>query len=95
MLKALKPAKLLVCCSLGKALGIQAGAVFGDKEDIQLLESTAFYGGASPASPSFMGTLLDAKELFSERLQTLRTNYHYFKSQLKIGLCNAILLLLL
>ena len=83
MLKALKPAKVLVCCSLGKALGIQAGAVFGDKEDIQLLESTAFYGGASPASPSFMGTLLDAKELFSERLQTLKTNYHYFKSQLK------------
>jgi len=83
MLKLLNSAKLMVCCSLGKALGIQAGAVFGDEEDIQLLESTAFYGGASPASPSFMGTLLDAKELFSERLQTLKTNYLYFKSQLK------------
>jgi len=83
MLKVLKSAKLLVCCSLGKALGMQAGAVFGDKEDIQFLESTSFYGGASPASPSFMGTLLDAKELFSERLKTLKTNYLYFKSQLK------------
>ena len=83
MLKSLKPAKLMVCCSLGKALAIQAGAIFGDKDAIPKLESTAFYGGASPASPSFMGTLLDAKALFSERLQTLKTNYRYFKSQLK------------
>ncbi|MEC3965905.1 pyridoxal phosphate-dependent aminotransferase family protein [Flagellimonas halotolerans] len=83
MLKALKPAKLMVCCSLGKALGIQAGAVFGDKKDIQMLESTPFYGGASPASPAFMATLLDAREIYSERLEKLRDNYRYFKSMLK------------
>ncbi|MHA7830806.1 MAG: pyridoxal phosphate-dependent aminotransferase family protein [Flagellimonas sp.] len=83
MLKALQPAKLLVCCSLGKALGIQAGAVFGDHEDINLLETTSFYGGASPASPAFMATLLEAKDLFSERLETLKNNYRLFKSQLK------------
>jgi len=83
MLKALQPAKLLVCCSLGKALGIQAGAVFGNHKDIKLLESISFYGGASPASPAFMATLLEAKDLFSERLETLKTNYRLFKSQLK------------
>jgi len=83
MLKALEPAKLLVCCSLGKALGIQAGAVFGGTKDILTLQSTSFYGGASPASPAFMATLLEGKDLFSERLQTLKTNYQLFKSQLK------------
>lgn len=83
MLKALKPAKLMVCCSLGKALGIQAGAVFGAIQDIQMLESTSFYGGASPASPAFMATLLGAREIYSERLEKLRDNYRYFKSILE------------
>ncbi|WP_127137719.1 pyridoxal phosphate-dependent aminotransferase family protein [Flagellimonas oceanensis] len=83
MLKTLQPAKLMVCCSLGKALGIQAGAIFGDADDISMLESTPFYGGASPASPAFMATILDAKEIYSNRLEILKTNYHYFKTQLK------------
>ncbi|MDF0716367.1 pyridoxal phosphate-dependent aminotransferase family protein [Muricauda sp. 334s03] len=83
MLKALQPAKLMVCCSLGKALGVQAGAIFGDKDDIRMLESTPFYGGASPASPAFMSTLLEAKEIYSNRLEILKTNYQYFKTQLK------------
>jgi 8-amino-7-oxononanoate synthase len=83
MLKTLQPAKLMVCCSLGKALGIQAGAIFGDADDIGMLESTPFYGGASPASPAFMATVLDAKEIYSNRLEILKTNYHYFKIQLR------------
>jgi len=82
-LKALNPAKLLVCCSLGKALGIQAGAVFGDAADIETLKSTAFYGGASPASPAFMGTLLRAENIYSQRLGKLRENYIIFKTQLR------------
>ena len=83
MLQTLKPAKLMVCCSLGKALGIQAGAVFGNTDDIQTLKATPFYGGASPTSPAFMATLLGAEEIYAERLDTLKTNYRHFKSQLK------------
>ncbi len=82
-LKKLSPSKLLVCCSLGKALGIQAGAVFGDEEDIKALKSTAFFGGASPASPAFMGTLLNAQNIYAQRLATLRRNYVSFKNELK------------
>lgn len=82
MLKTLQSAKLMVCCSLGKALGVQAGAIFGNTDDISILESTPFYGGASPASPAFMATLLDAKEIYSNRLEMLQNNYHYFKTQL-------------
>ena len=83
MLKALQPAKLMVCCSLGKALGSQAGAVFGDASDIKMLQSTPFYGGASPASPAFMATLMGAKEMYSKRLMELKGNYQNFRSQLK------------
>ncbi|MCR9228728.1 MAG: pyridoxal phosphate-dependent aminotransferase family protein [Flavobacteriaceae bacterium] len=83
MLNALQPAKLLVCCSLGKALGVQAGAVFGSKEAVDILENTPFYGGASPASPAFMATLLGAKQIYSERLQILEENHRYFMSLLK------------
>ncbi|SDQ64279.1 aminotransferase class I/II-fold pyridoxal phosphate-dependent enzyme [Flagellimonas zhangzhouensis] len=82
-LKVLNPAKLMVCCSLGKALGIQAGAIFGDEEDIQVLKNTGFFGGASPASPAFMGTLLDAQDIYSERLAKLRINHATFKEHLK------------
>ncbi len=35
LLKKLNPAQLLLCCSLGKGLGIQAGAVFGNNELIE------------------------------------------------------------
>nr|WP_297785594.1 aminotransferase class I/II-fold pyridoxal phosphate-dependent enzyme [uncultured Allomuricauda sp.] len=83
ILKDLQPSKLLVCCSLGKALGVQGGAVFGDKEDIKMLEATPFYGGASPTSPAFMATLLEASDLYTERLGLLKKNYHLFKSLLK------------
>lgn len=82
-LKALNPYKLLVCCSLGKALGIQAGAIFGNNGDIKTLESASFFGGASPASPSFMATLLDAQNIYSERMDKLKDNYAHFKSQVR------------
>ncbi|WP_318309068.1 pyridoxal phosphate-dependent aminotransferase family protein [Flagellimonas crocea] len=82
-LKKLNAAKLLVCCSLGKGLGIQAGAIFSTDQDIEMLRNTSFYGGASPAPPSFMGTLINAGDLYSKRLETLKSNYLHFKGQLK------------
>lgn len=82
-LKKLKPANLFVCCSLGKALGIQAGAVFGDKAGIENLKNTPFFGGASPASPAFMATLLGAEQIYFGRLQILEENHRYFISLLK------------
>lgn len=79
-LKAFNPHKLIVCASLGKALGIQAGAVFGNNDDIKTLQSTSFYGGASPASPAFMGTLLGAQNIYAKRMDELKKNYAHFKS---------------
>jgi 7-keto-8-aminopelargonate synthetase-like enzyme len=82
MLKKLNPPKLIACSSLGKGLGIQAGAVLGSKEDIEMLRNTSFYGGASPALPAFMGTLLDASAIYLERREKLMKNYVLFKSSL-------------
>jgi 7-keto-8-aminopelargonate synthetase-like enzyme len=82
MLKNLNPAQLMVCCSLGKGLGIQAGAVLGTANSIQMLRNTAFYGGASPAPPAFMGTLLDAGPIYRERRATVMEHLELFKKSL-------------
>lgn len=82
MLKNLNPAQLMVCCSLGKGLGIQAGAVLGTADSIQMLRNTAFYGGASPALPAFMGTLLDAGPIYRERRTAVMEHLELFKKSL-------------
>ncbi len=78
ILKKLNPVQLLVCCSLGKGLGIQAGAVFGNSKLITSLKATPFFGGASPALPAFMGTLIDAEPVYETRRKTLMENYQLF-----------------
>ncbi len=75
--------ELLVCCSLGKGFGIQAGAVFGKKERISELMETSFFGGSSPAAPGALATLLDAETLYSEKRAQLQNNIALFLSALK------------
>lgn len=77
-LQALNPKKLFVCCSLGKGFGVQAGAIFGNKEDLLHMENTSFYGGASPASPAAIATFLEAAPLYLERRNILKANLDYF-----------------
>ncbi|MDC6389341.1 pyridoxal phosphate-dependent aminotransferase family protein [Maribacter sp. PR1] len=77
-LRALNPKELYICCSLGKGFGIQAGAIFGNKEDLSIMENTSFYGGASPASPAAMATLLEANDIYEERRDMLNFNLDYF-----------------
>jgi len=81
MLQELGAAKLLVCCSLGKGPGVQAGAVFGESEDLETLRETAFYGGASPPSPAWAGCLLEAGTIYPGRREKLMENYSLFKSR--------------
>lgn len=77
-LQALNPKKLFVCCSLGKGFGIQAGAIFGNKEDLLQMENSSFYGGASPASPAAMATFLEAMPIYFERRTNLQANLDRF-----------------
>ncbi|WP_373517237.1 aminotransferase class I/II-fold pyridoxal phosphate-dependent enzyme, partial [Pricia sp.] len=83
ILSKLSIKELLVCCSLGKGFGIQAGAVFGDKERILGLMETPFFGGASPAAPAALETLLEAEMLYSEKRVQLQNNIALFLSTLK------------
>ena len=82
-LKELNPKELIVCCSLGKGFGIQAGSVFGTKKRIEQFTNTPFFGGASPAAPAAVACLMDGKTLFLEKRAILINNMDFFKSNVK------------
>jgi len=78
-LKKFNAKELIVCCSLGKSYGIQAGAVLGDSKRINQLSETAFFGGASPASPSSIATFIDAQPIYHIKRNQLHTNIEHFE----------------
>lgn len=75
--------EIIVCCSLGKGYAIQAGAIFGKKNRIEHLKSTEFFGGASPATPAALATLVHAELLYSQKRNLLNENILYFLKNLK------------
>lgn len=77
-LQKLGAKQLFMCCSLGKGFGIQAGAVFGTKQYITAMENSMFFGGASPASPAAIATLIDAQEIYQKRRTLLEDNLRLF-----------------
>ncbi len=80
-LKKLNPKELIVCCSLGKSLAVQAGAVFGSKDRIEQLKESSMYGGASPASPANLATFLNAFSLYEGQRAKLKENIKLFREQ--------------
>ena len=80
--KELSPKELIVCCSLGKGFGVQAGAVFGTRQRISQLTDTAFFSGASPASPAGMATLFEGYEIFKAKRALLQKNIRLFLERL-------------
>jgi 7-keto-8-aminopelargonate synthetase-like enzyme len=82
LVKKMKPKELLVCCSLGKGLGIQAGAIFGNPARIEELKSSEFFGGASPASPASLATLMESSTLLAKKRALLLQNRSFFWSHL-------------
>lgn len=82
-LKGLGSKELLVCCSLGKGLGVQAGAIFGTEKRINQLKNTAFFGGASPAMPAALATILEAQEIYTSKRALLQRNINLFLEGLK------------
>lgn len=79
----LGPKELIVCCSLGKGFGVQAGSIFGTKKRVQQFTDTPFFGGASPAAPAAVACLIDGQELFLEKRAILFENIDLFKSNIK------------
>ncbi|MEJ1223711.1 aminotransferase class I/II-fold pyridoxal phosphate-dependent enzyme [Sediminicola sp. 1XM1-17] len=74
--------ELVVCSSLGKGFGLQVGAVFGTTEMISSMRETDFYGGASPATPAHMATLLESGVLMEEKRMKLQKRIKQFKKRL-------------
>ncbi len=81
-IKTFAPKELIVCGSLGKGFGIQAGAVFGTKQRIAQMTESIFFGGASPASPAALATLSQAKDIYHRNRLVLSRNIKLFKEQL-------------
>lgn len=78
-LARMSPRELIVCASLGKALGLQGGVVFCSLEKKERFWSTPFFAGASPAPPAHMATLREAGELFSLQREKLVVNIRKFE----------------
>ncbi len=79
-LLGLTPKELLVCGSLGKAMGLQAGLILCSRERRADLWETPFFAGASPPSPAHMATLLQARPLYMRQWQRLTKNIMTFES---------------
>ncbi len=74
--------ELIICCSLGKGYGIQAGAVLGSNERIEQLRGTAFFGGASPATPFGMASFIEGQSIYTSKRSKLYRNMAYFEGSL-------------
>ncbi|MEN8788198.1 MAG: aminotransferase class I/II-fold pyridoxal phosphate-dependent enzyme [Flavobacteriaceae bacterium] len=70
-LSELLPKELLVCSSLAKSMGVQAGAVFGTSARLEALRETSLYAGASPPAPAYMGAMLKAAPLYASQRSIL------------------------
>lgn len=82
-LEKIKPKELIVCGSLGKGFGIQAGMIAGSGQLIKDLKSTTMFAAASPASPASLVTLMDSSEILSKKRIALKNNIDYFTKCLK------------
>jgi len=84
-LSGLGAKELFICCSLGKGYGLQAGAIFGTKKDMEVLRNSSLYGGSSPPSPAAMATLLEADTIYKNRRNRLRQNLEFFLKNLDVN----------
>ncbi|WP_086478026.1 aminotransferase class I/II-fold pyridoxal phosphate-dependent enzyme [Arenibacter amylolyticus] len=84
ILQKLNPKELIVCCSLGKGFGIQAGAIFGSTKRISQLTDTAFFGGASPAAPAAIASLVRGTAIFSKKREVLKDNIALFRDNVEL-----------
>lgn len=81
-LKKMKPKELVVCGSLGKGFGIQAGFLAGGRHTIKELKSSDMFAAASPAGAAFMATMLQSQDILSEKRRLLFEHIDYFTSNL-------------
>lgn len=84
-LRSIPCRELVLCASLGKALGIQAGMVSGLRSRIEQMKASDFFGGASPPAPFYLAQFLEARKIYEEKRQLLHQNITLFTSSLQNG----------
>ncbi len=85
LLSGLGAKEVMVCCSLGKALGIQGGALLGSRRRLDAISESDVFGGASPAAPAFMASLIEGKELIIQKRQILEGHMQLAASGIQWG----------
>lgn len=83
-LKDLLQVKIIVVSSLNKALGIPAGAVYGNTKWIDSLRSSPWFAGASPPAPAYiyaLKKLLDTSRYTKAHL-ALQNNIRHFTEKI-------------
>lgn len=71
--------RVLITGSLGKAFGIPAGFIAGDKEVIQSIRDLPFFGGASPPSPAWLYAFSRGGGIYEKRREALRERVRRFR----------------
>ena len=82
-LLSLNPKELIVCASLGKAMAIPAGVVFGTAKLIGELKKTNIFAGASPPPPAYLATFIESFPLYKHQLSHLLDLIQHFRNTLK------------
>jgi 7-keto-8-aminopelargonate synthetase-like enzyme len=77
--------EVVLCASLGKAMGVTAGILAGTAHRIEELGETPFFAGASPAPPAGISTLLKAieRKLYQKKWKLLATRVAYFQDRVE------------
>ena len=81
-LKSLNPREFYLCSSLGKAIAIPAGAIFGNRRFISKLRDTNMYAGASPPPAAYAATLIEAFPIYQQQLKKLIDLIQYFLAKI-------------
>ncbi len=78
-LEAMGFRELLLCGSLGKAMGITGGLIAGSAVRLETLRQTSFFAGASPAPPAGLASLLQSLDSgrYGRKLEKLRKHMDY------------------
>ncbi|MHC2992207.1 class I and II aminotransferase [Pontibacter sp. HJ8] len=75
--------RLVVASSMGKALGIPAGVILGDRKLVVQVRHSHYFGGASPAIPAYLYAFLRCESVFREARRKLFSNIGYFLEHLQ------------
>ena len=78
----IKPKELIICGSLSKGFGVQAGAICGNSQLIYYLKATEMFAAASPAAPASLATLIQSASILAAKRKLLQDNIAYFLAKL-------------